>query len=86
VIEAIVENLDAKRALYGELDTLCPPHTIFASNTSSLTIIEMAAATQRPRSLRRATFLQSRTGDEAGRGGALDCHVRRNNHAAQTIR
>jgi len=48
VIEAIVENLDAKRALYGELDTLCPPHTIFASNTSSLTIIEMAAATQRP--------------------------------------
>jgi 3-hydroxybutyryl-CoA dehydrogenase len=48
IIEAIVENLDAKRALYQELDALCPDHTIFASNTSSLTIIEMAAVTRRP--------------------------------------
>lgn len=48
IIEAIVENLDAKRALYQELDALCPAHTIFASNTSSLTIIEMAAVTKRP--------------------------------------
>jgi 3-hydroxybutyryl-CoA dehydrogenase len=48
VVEAIVENLDAKRELYTALDMICPPETIFASNTSSLTIIEMAAATQRP--------------------------------------
>jgi 3-hydroxybutyryl-CoA dehydrogenase len=48
IIEAIVENLDAKRQLYQELDALCPDHTIFASNTSSLTIIEMAAVTRRP--------------------------------------
>jgi 3-hydroxybutyryl-CoA dehydrogenase len=48
VIEAIVENLDAKRELFGALDAICPPATIFASNTSSLTIIEMAAATKRP--------------------------------------
>jgi 3-hydroxybutyryl-CoA dehydrogenase len=48
IIEAIVENLDAKRVLYQELDALCPAHTIFVSNTSSLTIIEMAAVTQRP--------------------------------------
>jgi 3-hydroxybutyryl-CoA dehydrogenase len=48
IIEAIVEDLDAKRTLYQELDALCPTHTIFASNTSSLTIIEMAAVTQRP--------------------------------------
>jgi 3-hydroxybutyryl-CoA dehydrogenase len=48
VIEAIVENLDAKRDLYQQLDQLCPPHTIFASNTSSLPIIEMAAVTNRP--------------------------------------
>ncbi|HNP71578.1 MAG TPA: 3-hydroxybutyryl-CoA dehydrogenase [Kouleothrix sp.] len=47
VIEAIVENLGAKRELFGALDGLCPPETIFASNTSSLTIIEMAAATKR---------------------------------------
>jgi 3-hydroxybutyryl-CoA dehydrogenase len=48
VVEAIVESLDAKRELFGALDALCPPETIFASNTSSLTIIEMAATTRRP--------------------------------------
>lgn len=48
VIEAIVENLDAKRELFSTLDAICPPETIFASNTSSLTIIEMATATRRP--------------------------------------
>ena len=48
VIEAIVENLDAKRELYTTLDRICPAETIFASNTSSLTIIEMAAVTNRP--------------------------------------
>ncbi len=48
VIEAIVENMDEKRKLFGALDTICKPETIFASNTSSLPIIEMAAATKRP--------------------------------------
>jgi 3-hydroxybutyryl-CoA dehydrogenase len=48
VIEAIIENPQAKKDLYRELDTLCPPHTIFASNTSSISITEMAAATRRP--------------------------------------
>lgn len=48
VIEAIVENLDAKKELYRALDAICPPATIFASNTSSLTIVEMAAVTKRP--------------------------------------
>src|SRR5215831_12271243 len=38
----------AKRELFGALDTLCPPSTIFASNTSSLTITEIATATERP--------------------------------------
>lgn len=47
VIEAIVEELDAKNALFGELDGLCGEGTIFASNTSSLTITDMAAATER---------------------------------------
>ena len=47
VIEAIVEELDAKIALFGELDGLCGGSTIFASNTSSLTITDMAAATSR---------------------------------------
>ncbi len=48
VIEAVVEDLEVKNALWKELDALCPPHTIFASNTSSLTIAAMAAATARP--------------------------------------
>ena len=48
IIEAIVENMDAKREVFSALDALCPEHTIFASNTSSLTIVEMAAVTKRP--------------------------------------
>ncbi|MGH7571246.1 MAG: 3-hydroxyacyl-CoA dehydrogenase family protein [Gemmatimonadota bacterium] len=48
VIEAVVEDLEVKNEMFGELDGLCPDHTIFASNTSSLTIAEMAAATGRP--------------------------------------
>ncbi len=43
VIEAIVEDLEMKNALFGELDGLCGEGTIFASNTSSLTITDMAA-------------------------------------------
>lgn len=48
VIEAIVESLEAKHELFGRLDGACGPETIFASNTSSLTVTEMAAATSRP--------------------------------------
>jgi 3-hydroxybutyryl-CoA dehydrogenase len=48
VIEAIIENLDAKKDLFARLDDICPEHTLFASNTSSLTVTEMAAATHRP--------------------------------------
>jgi 3-hydroxybutyryl-CoA dehydrogenase len=48
VVEAIIEQLPAKRELFTTLDSLCPAHTIFASNTSSLTITEIAAATKRP--------------------------------------
>jgi 3-hydroxybutyryl-CoA dehydrogenase len=48
VIEAILEQLTAKKELYEALDTICPPPTIFASNTSSLSITEMAVSTRRP--------------------------------------
>jgi len=48
VIEAVTEDLELKNALWKELDGLCGAGTIFASNTSSLTIAAMAAATQRP--------------------------------------
>ncbi|HEY2821971.1 MAG TPA: 3-hydroxybutyryl-CoA dehydrogenase [Candidatus Acidoferrum sp.] len=48
VIEAIIEQLPAKRELFAKLDTLCGPGTIFASNTSSLTITEISTSTKRP--------------------------------------
>jgi 3-hydroxybutyryl-CoA dehydrogenase len=48
VVEAIVENLDEKRATYAALERVVPERTIFASNTSSLCITELAAATSRP--------------------------------------
>jgi 3-hydroxybutyryl-CoA dehydrogenase len=48
VIEAVVEDLALKNSLWKELDKVCPQATIFASNTSSLTIAAMAAATSRP--------------------------------------
>lgn len=48
VIEAIVESMEAKNELFSALDDLCGSETIFASNTSSLTITDMAAATKRP--------------------------------------
>jgi 3-hydroxybutyryl-CoA dehydrogenase len=48
VIEAIIEQLPAKRELFSSLDAICPAATIFASNTSSLTITEIATSTKRP--------------------------------------
>lgn len=48
VIEAIIENIEEKKKLFAALDRMCPPETILASNTSSLTVIEMAMATGRP--------------------------------------
>jgi 3-hydroxybutyryl-CoA dehydrogenase len=48
VIEAIIEQLPAKRELFSSLDAICPASTIFASNTSSLTITEIATSTKRP--------------------------------------
>ena len=48
VLEAIVENLDVKKSLFQELDGICKADTIFATNTSSISITAIAAATKRP--------------------------------------
>ena len=48
VIEAVIENLDLKKSVFKELDELCAPHVILASNTSSMSLTEIAAATKRP--------------------------------------
>jgi 3-hydroxybutyryl-CoA dehydrogenase len=48
VIEVVIESLAAKREVFQALDAVCAPHALFASNTSSLSITEMAATTKRP--------------------------------------
>src|SRR3989449_10192857 len=48
VIEAVFEKMDVKRELYAELEKLCPPDVLVASNTAALSITEMANATKRP--------------------------------------
>ena len=52
IIEAIIENLEEKRSTYAQLDAICKPETIFASNTSSLSITEMMTATSPERQRR----------------------------------
>lgn len=47
VFEAVIENMDAKRSLFTELDKICPPHTIFGSNTSAIPVTNIAEATKR---------------------------------------
>ncbi|MFM7225219.1 MAG: 3-hydroxyacyl-CoA dehydrogenase family protein [Actinomycetota bacterium] len=48
VIESVVEDLDAKKQVLTELDHVCPEHTILATNTSTLPVVEMAMTTSRP--------------------------------------
>ena len=48
VIEAAVENMEVKKKIFTEMDKACPEHTILASNTSGLSIINLAMATARP--------------------------------------
>jgi 3-hydroxybutyryl-CoA dehydrogenase len=48
VIEAITENIALKKETFARLDQICPPHALLASNTSSCTVTELAAATKRP--------------------------------------
>jgi 3-hydroxybutyryl-CoA dehydrogenase len=48
VIEAAIENMDLKKKIFAELDGICPPNAILASNTSCLSVTEIASATKRP--------------------------------------
>jgi 3-hydroxybutyryl-CoA dehydrogenase len=58
IVEAAAENLALKRQIFMELDSIAPPHAILASNTSSLSITEMAAATRRPGQVLGLHFMQ----------------------------
>ena len=51
VMETIVENKDAKRELYEQLEAVCPEHTVFASNTSGLNVFELLPASLQRRSV-----------------------------------
>jgi 3-hydroxybutyryl-CoA dehydrogenase len=48
VVEAVIEEMETKKKIFEELDKICPNHAILASNTSSLSIIDMASVTNRP--------------------------------------
>jgi 3-hydroxybutyryl-CoA dehydrogenase len=48
VVEAVIEDFAAKRAVFEGLERVCPPYTVFATNTSSISITELAATTKRP--------------------------------------
>jgi len=48
IIEAVSESMDLKRKIFGEMDKICPKHTILATNTSCLSIIDIAMVTTRP--------------------------------------
>ena len=69
VVEAVVEELSVKQALFATLDEICRPGTVLATTTSSLPVIDLAAATVAPGRRRRPALLQPRAGDEARRGG-----------------
>lgn len=56
VIEAALEDMEIKKAIFSELDKVCPPHTILTTNTSSLDIDEIAVATSRPEKVAGAHF------------------------------
>lgn len=48
VFEAVIEDLETKKEVFDELDTLCPSHTIFATNTSAIPITDIAESSKRP--------------------------------------
>ena len=57
VIEAVVENMAVKKQIFAELDNICPAHTVLATNTSSLSISEIAASTGRQGKIMGMHFL-----------------------------
>ncbi len=57
VVEAAVENMEIKKIIFEELDKVCKPETILATNTSSLSITDVAVSTQRPEQVIGMHFL-----------------------------
>jgi 3-hydroxybutyryl-CoA dehydrogenase len=57
VIEAIPEDMERKKAIFVQMDKICPEHTVFCSNTSCLSVTELARATNRPDKVMGTHFL-----------------------------
>ncbi len=57
VIEVVPENIDLKKEIFARIDNICPEHTILASNTSCISIFELAKATSRPEKVLGMHFL-----------------------------
>jgi 3-hydroxybutyryl-CoA dehydrogenase len=57
VVEAVIEEMEFKKKVFKELDKICPPHTILTSNTSSLSIIDIASITNRPENVLGLHFM-----------------------------
>ena len=74
VVEAVPEHLDLKRAIFAALDEICKPETILATNTSSLSVTEIAVATRRPGKVIGLHFFNPGAGDEARRDRAQRRH------------
>ena len=70
IIEAVYENMDVKKEVFGRLDKIAKPGAILASNTSYLDINEIAASISRPRRRGRHALLLAGQRDEAAGGGA----------------
>ena len=70
VIEAVFENIGVKSDVLAALGKVCDPRTILASNTSTLSITQLGAASGRGDRFRRLAFLPARAGDEIGRSDA----------------
>ena len=77
VIEAIVEELAPKRELFAELDRICRPDAVLATNTSALSVTEIAARDGPPRAGRRNALLQPGAADAARRDRPRRAHSRR---------
>ena len=70
VVEAVFERMDVKQDLFKKLDAMMPPGAILATNTSTLDVDQIAAATKRPRGRDRHALLLARERDAAAGGGA----------------
>ena len=76
VIEAVSENLDLKQKLFQELDAICPSDTILATNTSVISITEIAEKAQKRASDRRNPFLESSLSDPSCRSSQRAGHIK----------